>query len=772
MKKNSGVWGVMVAVLALQGCAGYWAERKAGRLLAEGKTGESVAVLMAQAQRNPANYRLKYLQARDAATRDLLLKAQQARQQGKTDEALALYQDILRYDSQHMDARRGLELIARDRRHAEAMTEAKALSGEGSQARVLDILNSILVENPAHMEAGAWRQRIEQERNRESLTDPVLKESLRKPVSLEFRGASIQAIFEVLSRSSGINFIFDKDVNPELKTTIYARNTSVEDALGLILRTSQLSRKVLNDSTLLIYPSTGEKEKQYEDLVVRTFYLGSVKPGKMQDMIRTLIAPKSMYVDDGLGMLVVRDTLNVIDTVERLIAAYDIAEPEVTLEVEILEVSNDSLLNVGIQYPDQLRASVFGAVGKPGELTVDEIKSLDKNSFKLFVPDPFAVLNFRQTSGKANTLANPRIRVRSREKAKVLIGDKVPVITTTTNQTSGSTSESVSYLDVGLKLEVEPEVHVNNDVSINVGLEVSNIVKEVKSTTGLLTYQIGTRTANTVLRLRDGETQMLAGLIRDEKRDSASHLPGLGKIPLLGRLFSNETNNASKSEIVLLITPHVVRSLATPAAHVVAFSSGTGERVSTQPVRLGKAGKYSVSDKKLLNQAVKAAALSGTAAVPAPVPPAREAELPVPVDEAPEMESLVDPALASLRLDMVAPAQIPLNKEFTVALMLNGGGFEALGFDLVFDQPGVELLQANALGAVEGFEVTQAAQSLKITAGRSQGVSGPLAMITLKATQMSEKPMTLRIERSDAKAKNDVVLLVAAPAPRQMTITP
>lgn len=765
MKKYGVIFVVALTMLVLQGCAGFLAERKANQLLAEGRTGESVAVLKEQAEKNPKKFRMKYLQARDAATRDLLLKAQQARQQEKTDEALVLYQEILRYDSQHMDARRGLELIARDRRHKEVMTEATALSGEGAQVRVLELLKGILVENPAHIGALELRQRIELERNRESLTDPVLKESLRKPVSLEFRNASIRAIFEVLSRSSGINFIFDADVKSDLKTTIYAKNTSVEDALSLIMRTNQLGRKVLNDTTLLIYPATGGKEKQYEDLVMRSFYLNSVRPGKMQDMIRTMIAPKAMYVDDRLGLLVVRDTLSVIDAVERLMQTYDIADPEVTLEVEILEVSNDSLLNVGIQYPDQLRASVFGVAGKPGELTVEEIKNLDENSFKLFVPDPFAVLNFKQTSGKSNTLANPRIRVRSREKAKVLIGDKVPVITTTTNQTSGSTSESVSYLDVGLKLEVEPEVHANNDVSINVGLEVSNIVKEVKSTTGLLTYQIGTRTANTMLRLRDGETQMLAGLIKDEKRDSASHLPGLGKIPLLGRFFSNETNNASKSEIVLLITPHVVRSLATPAAHVMEFTSGTGEKVSTQSVRLGNTGRYSLSDKKVLN--FDPAPAAGANAMGVSVSnEATSAKNP------PEMEAFVDPAIASLRLDIVAPAQIPLNKEFTVALMLSGTEFEELEFDLLFDQPGVELVHANALGAVDEFEVVQSANSIRVTAGRSQGVSGPLAMITLKATQMSDRPMTLRIGRSDAKAKNDVMLLVSAPAPRQIIITP
>jgi general secretion pathway protein D len=155
------------------------------------------------------------------------------------------------------------------------------------------------------------------------------------------------------------------------------------------------------------------------------------------------------------------------------------------------------------------------------------------------------------------------------------------VITTTAAATGGFVSESVSYLDVGLKLEVEPLVHLEDEVGIKVSLEVSNIVKEVRGTsTGTLAYQIGTRNANTLLRLKDGETQILAGLISDEDRRSASRVPGIGELPVVGRLFSATKDTTGKTEIVLLITPRLVRTLARPDARTVEFSVGTEASIS------------------------------------------------------------------------------------------------------------------------------------------------------------------------------------------------
>jgi general secretion pathway protein D len=206
----------------------------------------------------------------------------------------------------------------------------------------------------------------------------------------------------------------------------------------------------------------------------------------------------------------------------------------------------------------------------PLPLTVDKLNDITGANITMNTPQA----NLKKEDSDVNILANPRIRVKNREKAKIHIGDKVPVITSNTTAT-GVVSESVSYLDVGLKLDVEPNVLMRDDVQIRIGLEVSNIVREIRSNNGTLTYQIGTRNAGTTLRLKDGETQVLAGLISDEDRSTASRVPGLGDLPLLGRLFSNQRDERSKTEIVLLITPRVLRSDATRLPALTEFRGGT-----------------------------------------------------------------------------------------------------------------------------------------------------------------------------------------------------
>jgi general secretion pathway protein D len=195
------------------------------------------------------------------------------------------------------------------------------------------------------------------------------------------------------------------------------------------------------------------------------------------------------------------------------------------------------------------------------------------------------VFRLNQQVGRANILANPRIRVKSREKAHIHIGDKVPVITTTAGAT-GFVSESVNYLDVGLKLDVEPQVFLEDDVGIKLALEVSNIGQQIKTSSGTIAYQVGTRNTTTTLRLRDGETQILAGLISNEDRRSSTQVPGLANLPVAGRLFQSKEDTANKTEIVMLITPRVVRNIERPAVNLEQFNSGTEAEVGGASIAL------------------------------------------------------------------------------------------------------------------------------------------------------------------------------------------
>ncbi len=314
--------------------------------------------------------------------------------------------------------------------------------------------------------------------------------------------------------------------------------------------------------------------------MLKSFYLENADAKQIAAMIKTMVKTKDVFVDEKLNLVIMRDTPDAVRFAEQLVSMQDKPEPEVMLEVEVLEVSTSRLLNLGINYPTQVSygaGAVAGGAAAPATISLADLRNVATPNLVQFA-NPVLVANLQQQDGDTNLLANPRVRVKNHEKAKILIGDRVPVITTTSGATGGFVSQSVNYLDVGLKLDVEPTIYLDSDVGIKVGLEVSSIVKQVTSGTGsgaTLTYQIGTRSANTVLRLHDGETQVLAGLINNEERNSANKVPGLGDIPLIGKLFSSNNNTKNKTEIVLLITPHVVRNIARPDADKTEFKSGT-----------------------------------------------------------------------------------------------------------------------------------------------------------------------------------------------------
>jgi general secretion pathway protein D len=244
----------------------------------------------------------------------------------------------------------------------------------------------------------------------------------------------------------------------------------------------------------------------------------------------------------------------------------------------VLEVGHTQLAQMGIQWPSSVSLGVMGAAGIPGQISGREAQNFNGTMARLQFSDPLLAINLRKQAGRTNVLANPRIRVKNREKARIHIGDKVPVVTTTAGAT-GFVSEAINYLDVGLKLEVEPQVFLEDDVGIKVGLEVSNIAQQIRSASGTVAYQVGTRNAATTLRLKDGETQVLAGLINTEDRRSADKVPGLASLPIVGRLFTNKDDTASRTEIVLLITPRVIRNIERPAARLSEFNSGTESEV-------------------------------------------------------------------------------------------------------------------------------------------------------------------------------------------------
>ncbi|MFY9259100.1 MAG: secretin N-terminal domain-containing protein [Gallionella sp.] len=650
-------------MLLLIGCAAQQAFQNGVRQFDAGKVEEGLMQMSQAYKLDPSNseYRVQYFKRREAIIFQWLALANAAKDKAAWAEARIYYERILKIDPDNFRAKTGLSTLATDEKHAQLLDEAKLQLENNDVAGAAHKVRLVLSETPSQPIALALRKTIESRKALASQSGVIIKSKLTRPITIEFKDAPILAVFDSISKISGINILFDKDVRPDLRANLLVRDARIEDVIRFILVTNQLEQRVLNANTLFIYPSTAQKLKDFQELQVRNFYLTNASAKDVAAMLKGMLKSRDLYVDTKLNLIVMRDTPDAILVAERLIAAQDIAEPEVMLEVEVLEVGTNLLDTIGVQYPSQMSLSVVGAAGTPGALMLPELINRNAGLVRVSLSDPAFTINFLHQNGDTNLLANPKIRVKNHEKANIHIGDKVPVITNTTTAT-GLISQSVSYLDVGLKLDVEPTVYLDNDVGIKVVLEVSNIAKQIQNTNGSLTYQIGSRSATTTLRLKDGETQMLAGLINREDRKTANSIPVLGQIPLLGRLFSSNSDVAAKTEVVLLITPHVVRNIVHPDSPVEEFSSGTDASISLARMEINPAD--SPSGQK-----------SGeAAAIASDVADATNQEL-----------APLAPALGNVKLSLNVPTQVRANAPFVVSVNLIAEGVQNVTLMLSFD---------------------------------------------------------------------------------------
>ena len=575
--------GALAAAALLAGCTAQRAYQQGNALVAQEQVSEGLAKYREAVAADPGNavYRVALLRARDASATRLLEQAERELAAGRTDAARAAWLKVLEIDPANERGRAGLRQLEADRRHAALFDAARLDLEKKDTDAARQKLATILTERPGHEAARLLLVELD-EKAATPAADTALAAAFRKPISLEFREAPLRQIFEIIARHSGLNFIFDKDVRSDARTSIFLKNSTVDAAVHFLLVTNQLERQVMDGNTILVYPNNPAKLKEYQELTVKTFYLANADAKSIANTFKTILKSRDVVVDEKLNLVILRDSPEAIKLATQLVALQDVAESEVMLDVEVLEIKRSRIMDLGVAWPQSLGiVPLIGTSGTP--ISIDELRGL--NSSLVGVSGLRATVNANKTDSDSNTLANPRIRVRNKEKAKVVIGDKVPNITT--NVSPGATgnffSQSITYVDVGLTLNVEPTIYLNNEVGIRISLEVSNLVDTVQTDNGSVAYRIGTRSAATMLQLKDGENQVLAGLINSEERSSGSKVPGVGSLPILGRLFGSTRDANDKTEIVLSITPHLVRTVQRPAAGASEFSAGTEASFRRRP---------------------------------------------------------------------------------------------------------------------------------------------------------------------------------------------
>jgi general secretion pathway protein D len=762
---------VVLSLLILTACAGLQSYKEGYALLDQGKAEQGLSKLEEAVKLAPKNaeYRIALANQRAAVIQRWLRLAELDVREGRLSEAEKTYLRVQGLEADNVMARQGLQAVVKARQHQHSVDQAREWfkkGGAAEQADALEKLRPVLTENPAHQDALHLKAQIDEARAKAQRSELKLAASFRKPISLEFRDAPLKTVIELIAKVSGLNFFYDKDIRPDLRATVFAQNTTIDDALRLVLVTNQLEQKILSDNAVLIYPSTPQKLKDYQTLAVRTFYVTNADVKAVANSLKTIVKSKDLVMDERLGIIMLRDTPEAIRMAERIVALQDLSDPEVMLDVEILEIKRSRLLELGIQWPSQLTLSPLQVDGLP--LTLDALRRLGRTTTQATVGS--LVINARKEDQDGNILANPRIRVRNKEKAKVQIGDRVPVITTTSTST-GFVSESVNYVDVGLKLEVEPTIYLDGDVAIKINLEVSNLVREVLSKAGSLSYQIGTRGANTVLRLKDGETQILAGLISNEDRSTANKVPLLSELPIAGRLFGSQKDDTQRSEILLSITPRIVRAVQRPDMLSAEFESGTESSMGAPSLRLSKADASVAEEPQapvgsIPNKPENApnALLTAPPAALPPAPPASAATSAYAAASAtssgPAPTTPSAPTGLPTRLDWQAPAQVKVGEQFSAVLSLStSSAVRAMPVLLGFDPRALQVLGVEE-GAFfkQGGTPTRFSQRLDLAQGKvfaallrqgaggtEAGINGQGSVLTLRLKALKPGQTLLRV---------------------------
>jgi general secretion pathway protein D len=601
MRKRRWLALIVALPVLLTGCAAQKAYREGQDFVAQGKINEGLAKLEEASTREPedAQYRSSWLEAREKAVRRFDEQGDSLAASGARVAARNAYQHALTIEPGNERALAGMSELESAIRLDGLIDRAEALAARRQRDDAHRLIATVLMEAPTNPRALALQRKLGSDSGAAQVEE-ALAVAYRKPIRIDFRDAPLKQVFDAISRDSGLSFVFDKDVKTDQRASIFLRNSTIEATVRYLLVTNQLAEQVLDENTVLIYPNTPAKQKDYQELAVRTFFLSNADAKTIADTLKTILKCHDVVADEKLNMVIVRDTPAVLGMAQRLVALEDVAEPEVMLEVEVLEVSRDNLQNLGIAWPSSITvtplpvgtavsalsttASSGSSLGSPygsnsssgtgstPSLALSDL--LHQTTHTLGLSSIAATANANEQDSAAKLLTNPRIRVRNHEKAKILIGERVPNITSTATST-GFVSQSVNYLDVGLTLNVEPSIYLDDTVGIKVSLEVSSLLNTITGSSGTTAYEIGTRTASTVLQLKNGETDVLAGLIDSEERTSGNGLPGLGKLPVLGRLFGANTDDDKNTEIVLAITPHLVRNIQRPDADATYFTAGT-----------------------------------------------------------------------------------------------------------------------------------------------------------------------------------------------------
>ncbi len=430
-------------------------------------------------------------------------------------------------------------------------------------------LEKVFTENSEHPSAIALHRQIKEYEDIESTS--LLSAYSKERISVEFDNTDFKGAFGFIAESFGLNLVYDSEL--EIRpVTLTAEDISVLEALDLMVAATHTFYTKTGKNTILIADDTEQKRREYEEYYIRTFNLKVADAEETAAMLTGVLQLQNITVNKTMNSIVVRDKSSVLELAGQIIEANDRKPAELVLEVEILEVNREKTEQLGFDFGSEINVNYpsFSASGSWAEgLKLGRVL-LPSMAFRYFKKDL-----------DAKILANPKLRVMDNKKATLHVGDRIPFASTTTVEVTGQSRTSFDYRDIGIKMAVQPRVHLDNSVTVKLGLEVSSLGHNL-GTASQPAWSVSTRNSTTEMLLRDGETAILAGLIKDEDRKARIKVPGFGDIPAVGALFTNKDDGSIRTDVLLTITPKIVRNWDLPNSNVASLYSGSKNSVTSQ----------------------------------------------------------------------------------------------------------------------------------------------------------------------------------------------
>ncbi len=549
----------LVIALLMAACTGYRDAREAQIAEQRGDWDTAVLLYLELADQNPANvsYRTGLLRAKIKSSQMHFERGKDLYDANVLDRAIEEYRQAVQLDPSNQYAQVELEKAIN--------TLARAQENRGQP------------ESLAEMKEKMRGSRAQ---------PPVLSPRSNEPISLSFpKPVSVTSIYRALGKAFGIDVLFDPKMR-EQEISIELEDATAQEALEILMRAAGHFYKVLNEQTIIVVEDSPQNRRAYEDLVIQTFFLSNAEVKDVMTMLRSLVGAKSVAANDQLNAIALRDTADKVKVAESIIRTNDKSRGEVVVDVELLQINTSKLQELGVLLTDYSITQFLDPalqVGSTGAFRVSDLEFINQGDWLVTIPG--FVYDFVKTSTEAQLLASPQVRISDGEQAIVHIGDQVPIPVTTFN-TSGTIGGNIvpitsfQYQDIGIRLDIQPRIHHNKEITLELKVEVSNISGFV---TGVGEQQqpiIGTRRVESTIRLMDGETNFLAGLIRTDETVTDTGIPGLMDLPLIGRLFTHKKTEVKRTDLILTLTPHIIRTPNLDAEDLAPIWVGTEANIT------------------------------------------------------------------------------------------------------------------------------------------------------------------------------------------------